>query len=39
MSMAEVIQEIKILPDTKIHKMPYICKARKCKKSFIVNVG
>ena len=29
---------IKILPDTKIHKMPYICKASRCKKSFIVNV-
>lgn len=29
---------IKILPDTKIHKMPYICKASKCKQSFIVNV-
>ncbi len=29
---------IKILPDTKIHKMPYICKASKCRQSFIVNV-
>lgn len=29
---------IKILPDTKIHKMPYICKASKCKQTFIVNV-
>lgn len=29
---------IKILPDTKIHKMPYICKSSKCKQTFIVNV-
>lgn len=29
---------IKILPDTKIHKMPYICKSSKCRQSFIVNV-
>lgn len=32
-------KQIKILPDTKIHKMPYICKASKCRQSFIVNVG
>lgn len=31
-------KQIKILPDTKIHKMPYICKASRCKKTFIVNV-
>lgn len=31
-------KQIKILPNTKIHKMPYICKASKCKKNFIVNV-
>ena len=29
---------IKIFPDTKIHKMPYICKSSKCGQSFIVNV-
>lgn len=29
---------IKILPDTKIHKMPYKCKGSKCKKEFLVNV-
>ncbi len=31
-------KQIKIFPDTKIHKMPYICKASKCKRNFIVNV-
>ena len=30
---------IKILPDTKIHKMPYKCKGSKCQKEFLVNVG
>lgn len=29
---------IKILPDTKIHKMPYKCKGSKCQKEFLVNV-
>lgn len=29
---------IKILPDTKIHNMPYKCKGSKCKKEFLVNV-
>lgn len=29
---------IKILPGTKIHKMPYKCKGSKCKKEFIVNL-
>lgn len=29
---------IKILPDTKIHKMPYKCKGSKCRKEFLVNV-
>ena len=29
---------IKVFPDTKIHKMPYVCKASKCKQTFIVNV-
>lgn len=28
---------IKILPNTKIHKMPYKCKSSKCKKEFLVN--
>lgn len=31
-------KQIKILPDTKIHKMPYVCKGSKCKKEFLVNV-
>ncbi len=29
---------IKLLPDTKIYKMPYKCKGSKCKKEFLVNV-
>lgn len=29
---------IKVLPDTKIHKMPYICKASRCRKEFLVEV-
>lgn len=29
---------IKILSDTKIHKMPYKCKGSKCQKEFLVNV-
>lgn len=29
---------IKILPDTKIHKMPYVCRGSNCKQTFIVNV-
>lgn len=29
---------IKVLPDTKIHKMPYKCKGSKCQKEFLVNV-
>lgn len=28
---------IKILPDTKIHRMPCKCKGSKCKKEFLVN--
>lgn len=31
-------KQIKILPDTKIHKMPYVCKGSKCKREFIINV-
>lgn len=30
---------IKILPDTKIHNMPYKCRGSNCRKEFIVNVG
>lgn len=29
---------IKILPDTRIHKMPYKCKGSKCQKEFLVNL-
>lgn len=29
---------IKLLPDTKIHNMPYKCKGSKCQKEFLVNV-
>jgi len=29
---------IKVLPETKIHMMPYKCKGSKCKGEFIVNV-
>ena len=31
-------KNLKILPETKIHKMPYRCKGSKCKKRFLVNV-
>lgn len=30
-------KQIKVLPDTKIHKMPYKCRGSNCKKEFIVN--
>ena len=30
---------IKILPETKIHNMPYKCRGSNCRKEFIVNVG
>jgi len=29
---------LKILPETKIHMMPYKCRNSKCKMEFIVNV-
>lgn len=29
---------VKILPETKIHKMPHKCRNSKCGKEFIVNV-
>lgn len=29
---------LKILPTTKIHRMPYKCKGSNCKKEFMVNV-
>lgn len=29
---------VKILPETKIHMMPYKCKNNKCQSDFIVNV-
>lgn len=29
---------VKILPDTKIHKMPWKCKGTNCRKEFLVNV-
>lgn len=29
---------IRVLPETKIHKMPYKCRGSKCKKEFLVNV-
>ncbi|PJJ27801.1 hypothetical protein [Lacrimispora celerecrescens] len=29
---------IKILPETKIHMMPYKCKNSKCEKEFIINL-
>lgn len=30
---------VKVLSDTKIHKMPWKCRNNKCGKDFIVNVG
>lgn len=30
---------VKILPETRIHNMPWKCKASDCKKEFVVNVG
>lgn len=31
-------KQFKINPNTKVEKMPYICKNNKCKREFIINV-
>lgn len=30
---------VKVLPDTKIHNMPWKCRGSNCGKEFVVNVG
>ncbi|HBG11580.1 MAG TPA: hypothetical protein DDX68_06585 [Clostridium sp.] len=31
-------KQFKINPNTKVEKMPYVCKNNKCKREFIINV-